>query len=127
VVQEIRALLTARKLLLAKPRDIESSIRGILRGIGLKVGTVSEGKFEARIGEFVAGQAGLERVAEPPLRARAALRAEYTILHGELLKVVRMDEVCRRRMTSPARLTAPTGSARSAMPRCARRCSRRPT
>jgi transposase len=35
------------------------------------------------------------------LRARAALRAEYAILHGELLKAVREEEVCRRLMTIP--------------------------
>jgi transposase len=101
VVQEIRALLTARKLLVAKLRDVESSLRGILRGFGLKVGTVSKGKFEARIRELVAGQARLERVVGPLLRARAALRTEYASLHGELLKAVREDEVCRRLMTIP--------------------------
>jgi hypothetical protein len=58
----IRALLTARKLLVAKLRDVESSLRGILRGFGLKVGAISKGKFEARIRELVAGQARLERV-----------------------------------------------------------------
>jgi transposase len=101
MVQEIRALLTARKLLMAKLRDVESSIRGILRGFGLKVGAVSKGRFEARIGELVAGQAGLERVVGPLLRARAVLRAEYATLHVELLEAVRADEVCRRLMTIP--------------------------
>jgi transposase len=101
MVQEIRALLTARKLLVAKLRDVESSIRAILRGFGLKVGAISKGKFEARIGELVAGQAMLERIALPLLRARASLRAEYATLHGELLKAVREDEVCRRLMTIP--------------------------
>ena len=89
MVQEIRALLTARKLLVAKLRDVESSLRGILRGFGLKVGAISKGQFEARIRELVAGQAMLERVAEPLLRARAALRAEYATLHRELLTTVR--------------------------------------
>lgn len=36
--QEVRALLTARKLIQGKLHDIEMSIRGILRGFGLKVG-----------------------------------------------------------------------------------------
>ena len=35
----------------------------------------------------------LERVAEPLLRARTALRAEYATLHRELLRTVREDEV----------------------------------
>ncbi len=61
----IRALLTARKLLVAKLRDVESSLRGILRGFGLKVGAVSKGKFEARHPRAVAGQAMLERWSGP--------------------------------------------------------------
>jgi transposase len=101
VVQEIRALLTARKLLVANLRDVESSIRAILRGFGLKVGAISKSKFETCIRELVAGQVMLERVAEPLLRARAALRAEYATLHRELLRTVREDAVCGRLMTIP--------------------------
>ena len=33
-----RAVPTARKLLQSKLRDIENSLRGVLRGFGLKVG-----------------------------------------------------------------------------------------
>ena len=49
--QEVRALLVGRKLLQSKLRDVELSIRGILRGFGLKVGEVSKGRFAARIAE----------------------------------------------------------------------------
>ena len=35
--QEVRALLTARKLVQSKLFDIEMSLRGILRGFGLKI------------------------------------------------------------------------------------------
>ena len=86
---------------MAKQRDVESSLRGILRGFGLKVGAVSKGRFAARIRELVAGQVRLERVVGPLLRARTALRAEYATLHRELLEAVRGDEVCRRLMTIP--------------------------
>ena len=72
-VQEMRALLTARKLLVTKLRDVESSIRGILRGFGLKVGTVSKGKFEARIREARGRRYMLEQVVGPV--ARRAPRA----------------------------------------------------
>ena len=54
--QEVRALLVGRKLLQGKLLDVELSIRGILRGFGLKVGEVSKGRFAARIRELVAGQ-----------------------------------------------------------------------
>jgi transposase len=101
VAQEIRALLTARRLLLTKLCDIETSLRGILRGFGLKVGPVSKLRFESRIRALVTGQTMLERVVEPMLRVHAALRGEYAILHRELLATVRDDEVCRRLMTVP--------------------------
>ena len=101
VAQEIRALLTARRLLLTKLCDIETSLRGILRGFGLKVGPVSKLRFESRIRALVTGQTTLERVVEPMLRVHAALRGEYAILHRALLATVRDDEVCRRLMTVP--------------------------
>jgi transposase len=99
--QETRALLTGRKLLLAKLLDIEAGLRGVLRGFGLKVGVVSKAKYEARIRALVAGHAILEPVAEAMLRARTALRTEYTALHRQLLGIVRVDPVCRRLMTVP--------------------------
>src|SRR5499426_520456 len=53
--QEIRALLVARKQLLGRLLDVELSIRGMLRGFGLKVGQVTRKTFEARILELVIG------------------------------------------------------------------------
>ena len=99
--QEVRALLVGRKLLQGKLLDIELSIRGILRGFGLKVGTISKVQFAARIRELVSGQAMLERAIEPMLRAREALRAEYHALHRAMLAIVRDDATCRRLMTVP--------------------------
>ncbi len=99
--QEARLLLTARKQSQAKLPDVEGGIRGLLRGSGLKVGPVGTAGFERRIRELVAGQATLERVMEPMLRARQALRAEYANLHRDLLRIVRTDDVCRRLMTVP--------------------------
>src|SRR3712207_7359430 len=43
----------------------------------------------------------LERVAEPMLRAREALRAEFHVLHRAVLAIVREDAVCRRLMSVP--------------------------
>jgi transposase len=99
--QEIRALLTGRKLLQGKLLDLELGIRGLLRGFGLKVGAVSKGRFATRIWELIAGQPMLERVIEPMLRARDALNAEFHALHRAMLAIVRDDAVCRRLMTVP--------------------------
>ena len=99
--QEVRALLTARKLLQGKLHDIELGIRGLLRGFGLKVGQVSKGRYEARIRELATGHPVLEPVTAAMLQARASLRAEYGKLHRLLLRIVREDTVCRRFMTVP--------------------------
>lgn len=60
--QEVRALLVARKLLLGKLLDVELSIRGILRGFGLKLGQVTRKSFEPRVRELCAGQTMLKQV-----------------------------------------------------------------
>jgi transposase len=94
-------LLVGRKLLQGKLLDVELSIRGILRGFGLKRGEVSKGRFAARVRELATGQPMLERVVEPMLRARDALRAEYQVLHRAVLAIVREDATCRRLMGVP--------------------------
>jgi transposase len=99
--QEVRSLLTARKLIQGKLLDIESGIRGVLRGFGLKVGPISRGRFEARIRELVEGQAMLATVLDSMLAARAALQAEFARLHRTLLVLARADPVCRQLMSVP--------------------------
>ena len=99
--QEVRSLLTARKLIQGKLLDIESGIRGVLRGFGLKVGAISRGRFEARIRYLVEGHTMLETVIGSMLAARAALQAEFTRLHRALLALVRADPVCRQLMSVP--------------------------
>ena len=67
----------------------------------MKVGTVSKGMFVTRIRELIAGQGMLERVIEPMLRARDALRVEFNVLHRQVLAIVRTNAICRRLMTVP--------------------------
>src|SRR5438552_7038694 len=74
--QETRAVLTARKLLQSKLRDIENSLRGVLRGFGLKVGETTRRTWAGRIKELVARQPGLEIVAQALRRAHAVLERE---------------------------------------------------
>ena len=100
--QEVRALLVARKQLLGRLIDVELSIRGILRGFGLKVGVVTRKGFERRIRELVTGHITLERIAGAMLSARATLKVEYEKLHKIVLTIVREDAVCRRLMTVPS-------------------------
>ena len=99
--QAVRALLVGRKLLQAKLLDVELSIRGILRGYGLKVGEVSRGRFEARIRELIEGHDMLGTVIGAMLQARAVLWNEFTRLHRTMLKIARADRVCQRLMSVP--------------------------
>lgn len=99
--KDTRALLVGRKLLQGKLLDVELSIRGILRGYGLKVGEVSRGRFEARIRDLIAGHCTLETVIGAMLLARATLWSEFTKLHREMLKTARADKVCHRLMSTP--------------------------
>ena len=100
--QEVRALLTARKLLQGKLKDVELCLRGILRGFGLKVGKVTVRTFEGRIRQLISGQATLEQIAGAMLSARATLLSQYDKLHKAVLKIVRQDKVCRQFMTVPS-------------------------
>jgi len=99
--QDTRALLVGRKLLQSKLLDVELSIRGILRGYGLKVGEVSRGRFEARIQDLIAGHAALSVVIGAMLAARTALWNEFTKLHREMLRIARADKICQRLMSTP--------------------------
>jgi transposase len=100
--QEVRALLVARKQLQHKLRDVELSLRGILRGFGLKLGKVTANSFEWRVRKLVLGHAMLMQIADAMLTARVTLLAEFNKLHKAVLAIVRQDEVCRRFMTTPS-------------------------
>jgi transposase len=99
--QEVRAIITARKTLLAKLVDIELSMRGILRGFGLKVGAVTRKSFEIRIRELVKGQSTLTAIMEGMLNTRGTLLTEVSKLHKAILRIARADGVCVRLMTAP--------------------------
>ncbi|MFC1455630.1 IS110 family transposase [Microvirga arabica] len=97
--QEIRALLTARKQLQAKLLDLELCLCGILRGFGLKLGVVTRYGFEARVRELIDGHPMLEQVTGPMLQARDAPRAQFNVLHKQMLAAARQDTVCHWLMT----------------------------
>ena len=68
--QEVRAVLTARKLLQGKLHDVEMSLRGILRGFGLKVGATTPRTYAARVQTLAQGHPTLEGIVEALLKAR---------------------------------------------------------
>ena len=97
--QETRVLLTARKLLQTKNHDIEMSLRGVLRGFGLKVGPTTPRTFPGRIRELVAGHPTLSTVAEALLAARSTLFEQWQKLEKRLRSLAREDRRVRLLMT----------------------------
>ncbi len=99
--QEVRALLTARKLVQSKLYDVEMSLRRILRGFGLKVGRTTPKRFAARIRELVAGQATLEGVAAALLSAHEALLFAFAGLEKRVRGLAGADTRARLLMSAP--------------------------
>jgi transposase len=100
--QETRAMLTARKLIQAKLQDVENSLRGILRGFGLKVGKTTKRSFAARIGELVAGHPVLEEIAAATLAVHAVLLREFNGLEKRVRTMSLLDAKAKLLMSTPA-------------------------
>jgi transposase len=100
--QEVRAMLTARKLVQSKLRDVENSLRGILRGFGLKVGKATERQFAGRIEELVAGHPDLQMIANALLAVRAVLQKEFAAFEKRTRKMAQTDARTRLLMSTPA-------------------------
>jgi transposase len=99
--QETRALLTARKLIQSKLQDVELSLRGLLRGFGLKVGRTTPKRFEGRIKELVADHPTLERIASSLLAVRGVLLREFDGFEKQLRSIARHDARARLLMSTP--------------------------
>jgi transposase len=100
--QEVRAVLTARKLVQTKCQDVENSLRGILRGFGLKVGKTTERSFAGRIQELAKGQPSLETIADALLSVRAVLLREFNAFEKRVRAMSRLDAKARLLMSTPA-------------------------
>jgi len=99
--QEVRALLTARKLVQSKLIDIEMSLRGVLRGFGLKVGPTSPTRFAIRIEELVVGHATLEIIGKALLAVHEALLRELKGFERRVRAMARDDQRVRLLMSAP--------------------------
>jgi transposase len=100
--QEVRAVLTARKLVQTKLLDVENSLRGILRGFGLKVGKTTARSFAGRIQELVKGHPNLEAIGESLLAVRTVLLREFNGFEKRVRVMARSDTRTRLLMSTPA-------------------------
>lgn len=100
--QETRAVLTARKLIQSKLQDVENSLRGILRGFGLKVGKTTQRSFAGRIAELVAGHPSLAAITRALLAVHAVLLREFNAFEKQVRSMARSDAKARLLMSTPA-------------------------
>lgn len=96
-----RALLTARRMVLNKRRDVENGVRALLRETGLKVGTPPRRMFASRVRELAADNPVLASLAESLLSVIDVMTQEADKLTKRVLDEVRAEPTCRRLMTVP--------------------------
>src|SRR3982074_396576 len=98
--QETRTMLAARKLVDQKLRDVEMSLRGLLRGSGLKVGKTTPTRFADRIKELVSGNATLQIIAESLLAVHQVLLREFKSFEKRVRIMARDSAEARLLMTT---------------------------
>lgn len=98
---EARAVLTNRSLALRQRLQLQNTLRGTLKGFGLKLGQVSAGGFVARVREAIADQPMLQAAIEPLLALWLAQHAAFRGLDRLVRRAAIDDPVCRRLMTAP--------------------------
>ena len=99
---EVRALLSSRRVILAKCVDLENEIRGLLKVFGVRLSShVPHGAYDEAVRPLAQSQPALMRALLPLLEARLMLYRTYLKLDNEVKAVVRADSVCRRLMTVP--------------------------
>ena len=103
-------MLSARKVIQQNMTALEMPLRGLLRNFGLKVSTISRGKFEHRIRELTDGNAMLQAARDPMWQAGSFLRQELAGRERLVRQMAHMDPICLRLKAIPGigAVVAPT-------------------
>ena len=100
--QQVRMLLTNRRLLKRKLIDMENHIRGVLRAQGLFMEVVTRGTFAARVHELLGTcEPAMQSFVGTMLNVRNHMLEGYNDLHKLVIEIVRRDPLCRRFMEIP--------------------------
>jgi transposase len=97
--QLLRTALIARQKFVEHMLSIETTVRGLLKVHGLKLGTVHRNGFAARVEALLTDAPELRMAIAPLLDARNMMRKQKVLLDRQLAQVARADAVCRRLMT----------------------------
>jgi transposase len=82
----VRALLASRALLVKIRRDLENQIRGLLKNLGLVIGSAKFNVFTARAGELIEDRPELVAAITPLLEARKAIEQQVSDLDRKVLR-----------------------------------------
>lgn len=99
--RDLRLLLSARESLGRRIRDLDSSVRGLLRGFGIRIPTGVRNRFCAFVRELIEDNPVLVETMSPLLNARDLLATEFAKLDKMVRDRSRGDSICRRLMTIP--------------------------
>ncbi|MBC8338011.1 MAG: IS110 family transposase [Alphaproteobacteria bacterium] len=97
----IRAHLMARRQIAKARRNFENQMRAMLRIFGLKVGTVSRGRFEERVRRLLSKVPALRVPLDQLLMSRRSLMQAEDALKDEAKHLAAADERCRILQTMP--------------------------
>lgn len=97
--QLLRTALIGRQKFVEHMLSIETTIRGLLKVHGLKLGTVHRNRFAAKVEALLIDAPELRMAIAPLLEARNMMRKQKVVLDRQLALVARSDDVCKRLMT----------------------------
>lgn len=99
--RDLRLMLSARETLGRRVRELDNSVRGLLRGFGLRIPKGARNRFCALVRELIDGNPVLVEAITPLLKARDAMATEFSKLDRLVRDRSGKDAVCRRLMTIP--------------------------
>lgn len=97
----LRALLESRALLVKMKRDLENQMRGLLKNLGLLIGTARGKAFHARVQDLAEGKPHLAVAVLPLLETRNKIVDQIAELDRKVLMLARNDKQVRSFMTVP--------------------------
>jgi transposase len=99
--QQLKALLTARRLLKIKATDLENAINSALLIHGMKFKKGYAGTFERRVRRAIGNDDFVLGLIEPLLTVRRTVLEEFARFETRLHQFVLQDPTCRLLMTAP--------------------------
>jgi transposase len=97
--QLLRTALIARKKFVEHMLSVETTIRGLLKVHGLKLGNVHRCRFAAKVEALLDDAPELRLAITPLLEARNMMRKQKAALDRQLGQMARADAVCKRLMS----------------------------